>query len=456
MMKKQNKQIKGLRIEKHALGGYGLGFDDGLAIFVPYAHPGDVVDVSITKSRKDHAFAQVQDYISRGETMPDELCPSFGPQKACGGCDWQDLSYASQLKYKLELLQELFSGKGMQVLPEEIHPSPLEFHYRNKVFLPVAQRGAGLSFGIYKPGTHQVVTHEHCRIHPPVFDRLAARVIELCAKANVKAYDEAGHTGHLRHIGIRISKDESQLLLILVTRSAKLPFSGLLVKKLTTEFPNLVGIVQNINREVTNVILGEEERLLYGQPYLLDELLDKQFRVHYQSFWQANSRVAELLLQQIKNQVDEGCILVDAYSGSGSIGIVCADKSAQTICIESNPAATKDAEHNAQLNSVSNISFINADCADAMPTLVEEMLHKSSKLNVVLDPPRTGAQREVLEAIITSPASKVIYMSCYPITLVRDLQILIGEGGFRLKRVEAFDMFPQTWHIESLAILERP
>jgi 23S rRNA (uracil1939-C5)-methyltransferase len=133
MMKKQNKQIKGLRIEKHALGGYGLGFDDGLAIFVPYAHPGDVVDVSITKSRKDHAFAQVQDYISRGETMPDELCPSFGPQKACGGCDWQDLSYASQLKYKLELLQELFSGKGMQVLPEEIHPSPLEFHYRNAV-----------------------------------------------------------------------------------------------------------------------------------------------------------------------------------------------------------------------------------------------------------------------------------------------------------------------------------
>ena len=454
-MKNTSKEIKGLRIEKHALGGYGLGFEDGLAIFVPYAHPGDVVDVSITKSRKDHAFAEVQNYVSRGEPVPEELCPSFGAEKACGGCDWQDLSYASQLKYKLELLQELFRGKGMQVIHEEIKPSPLEFHYRNKVFMPITQTDAGLSFGIFKPGTHQVVTHEHCRIHAPVFDRLAMRVVELCEKANVTAYDEASHTGHLRHIGIRISKDESQLLLILVTRIAKLPFSGLLVKKLTAEFPNLVGIVQNINREVTNVILGEEERLLYGQPYLVDELLDKQFRVHYQSFWQANSRVAELLLARIKSEVDEGRTLVDAYSGSGSIGIVCAEKTHQTICIESNFAATEDAEYNAQLNGVDNISFINADCADALPILVEETLSESSRLNVVLDPPRTGAQREVLDAIIASPAKKVIYMSCYPITLVRDLQVLIGEGGFQLKHVSAFDMFPQTWHIESLAILER-
>ena len=451
----KNKEIKGLQIEKHALGGYGLGFDDGLAIFVPYAHPGDVVDVTLTRSRKDHAFAEVQGYVSRAEPVPDGLCSAFGPGQACGGCDWQDLSYASQLRYKLELLQELFSGKGMQAVPEVIHPSPSEFHYRNKVFMPVAQGDAGLSFGIYKPGTHQVVTHERCRIHPPVFDRLAARVIELCTQAKVSAYDEATHTGHLRHIGIRISKDESQLLLILVTRSAKLPFSGLLVKKLTAEFPNLVGIVQNINRQVTNVILGSEERLLYGQPYLMDELLDKQFRVHYQSFWQANSRVAELLVRQIKNQVDSGCTLIDAYSGSGSIGIVCADKTHQTFCIESNPAATQDAEYNAQLNGVGNISFINADCADVMPTLVERMQSGYTRLNVVLDPPRTGAQREVLEAIIASPASKVIYMSCYPITLVRDLQILCDEGGFKLKSVEAFDMFPQTWHIESLAVLER-
>ena len=187
----------------------------------------------------------------------------------------------------------------------------------------------------------------------------------------------------------------------------------------------------------------------------MDELLDKQFRVHYQSFWQANSRVAELLLARIKSEVDEGRTLVDAYSGSGSIGIVCAEKTHQTICIESNTTATEDAEYNAQLNGLENISFINADCADALPILVEETLSESSRLNVVLDPPRTGAQREVLDAIIASPAKKVIYMSCYPITLVRDLQVLIGEGGFQLKHVSAFDMFPQTWQIESFAILER-
>lgn len=423
---------------------------------MPYAHPGDVVEATITKQRKDHAFAKVQAYISRAEPVPANLCPSFGPELACGGCDWQDLNYASQLRYKLELMQELFSHQGMSVIPKNIHPSPLEFHYRNKVFMPVAQTSEGLSFGIYQPGTHRVVPHQHCLIHPSIFDSLALRVIQLCQEAKVLAYDEVSHTGQLRHIGIRSTKDEGKLLLILVTRSAKLPFSGLLAKKLTAEFPNLVGIVQNINREATNVILGSEEKLLWGEAYLMDQLLDKEFRIHYQSFWQVNSLVAEMMLSQIKNHVDEGCTLIDAYSGSGSIGIFCADKTVQTICIESNQAAVKDAEYNAQLNNVENISFIHADCKEALPELFNEKKQETSGLNLVLDPPRAGVQRETLDSIIASPVAKVIYMSCHPVTLVRDLKILSQEGGFQLKSIQAYDMFPQTWHIESLAVLERP
>lgn len=419
---------------------------------MPYAHPGDVVDVSISR-RKDYAFGKVEAYVYRKELPPAELCSSFGPIQACGGCDWQDLSYESQLKYKLELLRELFSGKGFGVIPSKLHPSPKEFQYRNKVFMPISKSENGLDFGIYERGTHRVVTHESCRIHPAIFDTLALRVVQLCREANVLAYDEVEHRGHLRHIGIRISEDESKLLLILVTRSAKLPFSGLLVKKLCSEFPNLVGIVQNINREATNVILGSEEKLLWGEPYLMDQLLGKQFRIHYQSFWQVNSWVAKMMLSKIKTHVDEGCTLIDAYSGSGSIGIICADKSAETICIEANVAAAKDAEYNARLNSVQNIGFLCANCEDALPALLADEKSTAKKLNIVLDPPRTGVKRQVLDVLIASGVSKIIYMSCSPITLVRDLKILIDEGGYSLKSFEAYDMFPQTWHIECLAVL---
>jgi len=450
------KIISGLRIEKHALGGYGLGFADGKAIFVPYAHPGDEIDAEIIRERKDMAFARVRHYRLRAEIPRDGLCTSFGPEAACGGCDWQDLSYASQLRYKLDLLTELFSGSGFEAVPKALIPSPQEVHYRNKVFMPVTSTSEGLIFGIFERNSHKVVPHHSCRIHPPIFDTLALRVAQICQQAGVTAYNEKSHNGHLRHIGIRINQDESQLLLILVTRGSKLPFSNLLIKKLTEEFPALVGIVQNINRERGNVILGDEEKPLWGKPYLSDTLAGKQFRVQYRSFWQVNTPVTELIIARIRKQLEPGCTLIDAFSGCGSIGISLADKTRQTICVESNQAAVTDGEHNASRNGVENIGFVCARCEDALPTLLEDPAINVAPLNIVLDPPRSGVLRPALDAIIASNASKIIYLSCSPITLARDLKILVNEGGYRLSRLQPFDMFPQTWHIECLAFLEKP
>lgn len=449
------KHIEKLQIEKHALGGYGLGFSAGKAIFVPYTHPGDEVDVLLVKERKDIAFGRVQSYRLRSQMPPQGLCASFGPEKACGGCDWQDISYASQLRFKHELLSELFQGAGFEETVKPFIPSPVDFHYRNKVFMPIFADDGGLNFGIYERGTHRVIPHITCRIHPPIFDTLALRAIQLCQQAGVLPYKEKDHTGHLRHIGIRINSDESQMLLILVTRSARLPFSGLLAKKLSEEFPNLVGIIQNINREKGNVILGDEEKLLWGKSYLRDTLFDKHFRVQYKSFWQVNIQTTQLIIQYLKKHIEPGCTLFDVFSGCGSLGISLADKTRQTICIESNPAAAADGEVNATRNSVENLGFLCARAEDALPALVSDPSLNIPPLNIIIDPPRSGCLPSVLQAIIDSKANKVLYLSCSPITLVRDLKILIEGGHYRLSKIQPFDMFPQTWHIEALAVLEK-
>lgn len=449
------KLLEGLRIEKHALGGYGIGYAEGKAVFVPYTHPGDEIDARIIKERKDIAFATVAAYRLRAEIPPEGLCSAFGPLVGCGGCDWQDISYASQLRYKLDLLSELFAKAGFEVTPKQMVPSPLEVHYRNKVFMPVCAGPEGLSFGIYERGSHKVVPHHSCRIHPPIFDTLALRVIQICQQAGVSAYNERTHSGQLRHIGIRINQDESQLLLCLVTKGSKLPFSNLLVKKLTEEFPALVGIVQNINRERGNVILGEEDKLLWGKPNLSDSLAGRQYRVHYRSFWQVNTAVAELIIARLRKHIEPSCTLIDAFSGAGSIGISLADKTRQTFCVEANPAAATDGEHNASRNGIENVGFLCARCEDALPTLLNDPNFNSAPLNIVLDPPRAGVQRPALDAIIASGASKVLYLSCSPITLARDLKILCVEGAYKLTRLQPFDMFPQTWHIECLAVLEK-
>lgn len=449
------RKIQELRIEKHALGGYGIGFDQAKAIFVPYTHPGDLVDVLISKERKDIAFAKAIHYHQRAELPPEDICQSFGPQKACGGCDWQDISYQTQLKSKHELLSELFQKAGFEATPKAFTPSPLEFQYRNKVFMPVFGNQGNLGFGIYERGSHRVVTHHSCRIHPPIFDTLALRTIQICQDAGVSAYDEKSHSGQLRHIGIRINSDESQMLLILVTRSGKLPFSGLLVKKLTEEFPALAGIVQNINRKQGNVILGEEEKVLWGKSYLIDTLLDKRFRLQYKSFWQINIPITRLIIAALRKYLEPNCSLIDAYSGCGSLGISLADKTRQTICIEANPSAIADGELNASSNGVGNIGFLCARCEDALPALVSDANLDLAPLNIVLDPPRTGVQKAVLDAILASGASRVLYLSCSPITLVRDLKELCGTGKYNLLKVLPFDMFPQTWHMETLAVLEK-
>lgn len=434
-----------LDIQKIALGGMGLGFHGDKAIFVPYTAIGDYVEIELVRTKKDHAFGRVIRCLKRGDGVIPPQCDAFGEPKNCGGCDWLMLKYPKQLEYKNLLLRELFQDyPQIEIAP--LKASPLSSRYRNKVYLPVGKT----QYGIYARRSHEIIPHESCQNHPQLFDTIAQELFALCQKAKVEAYDELSHSGTLRHIGLRCNRDQSVVLVILVTRTARLPFSQSIVRALTGRFPMIKGIVQNINRLKTNVILGEEDKLLYGTYHLRDSLLGQSFDLHYRSFWQVNSGTMENILQELKRRIKPGKRLIDAYCGSGSIGIVLAEDALEIIGIEENPDAVENARANAALNGVSNARFIAGKCEEILPELLQDFPADI----VILDPPRAGADSAALMGIMKANIPEIWYLSCSPISLRRDTKIL-ETGGYELKSLAGFDMFPNTWHIEALACLRR-
>lgn len=437
--------IDRLTIQKMAMGGNGLGFFEGKAIFVPRTAIGDEISARITVSKKDHAFAQVIEYHKRGAGVIESKCGAFDAEEACGGCDWLMLDYETQIRYKEMLMQELF--KEERELLGGCIPSGRQFHYRNKVYMPV---GKDLSYGIYAWHSHAIVSHESCLNHPPVFDEIADYLMQLCHKANVEAYDEEKHSGCLRHIGLRCNRDASEIILILVCRSARLPFSQIIVKGITERFPQIKGIVQNINRAKTNVILGAEDKLLFGQNYLIDHLSDLSFRIGYRSFWQVNTSTMENILSVMRTMVNKHAKVIDAYCGIGAIGLSLASEISELIGIEEEKEAVADAEETAKNNGFTNARFIAGKFEQVFNDLVRDFQADV----IILDPPRSGVAASALWAIRKARIPKILYLSCSPMSLHRDLKILTQDQCYRLCSLNSFDMFPNTWHIETLAVLE--
>lgn len=319
--------------------------------------------------------------------------------------------------------------------------------------MPVGADSAGLIFGIYARWSHQIVPHEECQLHPPIFDQIARRCLAIMSQTGVRPYSEFSHTGTLRHIGFRCSRDCKQVMLILVTRSGKLPFTQLLVKQLTAEFPTLTGIVQNINRERGNVILGREEKLLFGNPWLTDELAGLRFNLNYKSFWQVNTATLELIIAHLKTRIQPGETLYDAFSGLGALGLSLASVAEQVLCIEENPSAVADGELNMDQNEIANAGFLCAPVEDALPTLLAPSENTPQPGTIILDPPRSGVRQPALEALIAARIPRILYLSCSPMTLRRDLKILLESGLYQIQSIQPFDMFPHTWHVETLVEL---
>lgn len=397
----------------------------------------------------------------------DNACPYA---KKCGGCDYQGKPYDEQLKEKQDYVRKTLKGI-CEVLPILGMENP--YHYRNKVHAvfdivkgggkPGTQKGTKrktsgaapgtIISGVYKAGTHDVVNIDECQIEDAKADAIIRDIRNLLRSFKIKTYDEDSGYGLLRHVLIRRGHYSGQIMVVLVLGSPILPSKNNFVKALRELHPEISTVVINVNDKRTSMVLGDKETTIYGKGFIEDTLCGKVFRISPKSFYQINTVQTEVLYGkaiEAANLTGEETI-IDAYCGIGTIGIIASDKAKEVISVELNKDAVRDAISNAKRNDIKNVQFYNADAGEFMVKLAEQ----NKKIDVVfMDPPRAGSDEAFLSSVVKLAPKKVVYVSCNPETLARDLKYLT-KHGYVAGKCQPVDMFPHTKHTETLVTLKK-
>ena len=374
-----------------------------------------------------------------------KTCVNFS--KKCGGCPLLALPYPRQTAEKQQRLQKLLGGFA-PVAPLRTMAEP--WHYRNKAIASFATQQGKLVCGLYAEGTHKVLPSADCLLQNEVLNRTLAAVQDAARACRYTAFDEDKRTGLLRHVVLRCSR-KGQVLVTLVTPGPELPGSRNFCAALRKKAPWVVSIVQNINPTLSSAVLGNREKTLYGPGFVLDTLCGLQFAISSRSFYQVNPRQTEVLYRAALDaaKLTGKETVVDAYCGIGTIGLCAAPHAGQVIGVERNPAAVKDAAANARHNKLSNAKFVCADATEWMAAAADEGLHPDV---VFLDPPRAGSTPECITAVAKMAPRRVVYVSCDPETLARDVA-LFARHGYKAKGFTPVDLFPQTRHVETVVLL---
>ena len=382
---------------------------------------------------------------------PEKIRFSCPVASRCGGCQLTHLNYAEQLALKQRQVEALL-GDLCPVEPIRGMDKPL--HYRNKVHavLAVDKRGTPIS-GVYAAGTHRVVPVKRCLIEDPRAGRIIQTIVGMLPKYRLRVYNEYTHRGFLRHVLIRTGHVTGQIMVVLVATSLEFPGKKAFVAELLAAHPEITTVVLNLNQRETSMVLGKKETVLYGSGFMEDELCGKRFRISPQSFYQVNARQCEILY---RTAIDLAGLtghetLLDAYCGTGTIGLCASDRIARLIGVELNSDAVRDAKENARLNSVANAAF---HCDDAGRFMVRMARDGHVPDVVIMDPPRAGSDEPFLRSLLTLMPPKIVYVSCNPETLARDVRFLV-DGGYRAEVAVPVDMFPCTGHVETVLLLSQ-
>ncbi len=475
-----------LTIETLTPGGDGVGHFEGVAIFVGRVAPGDVVDVDLFDVRKSFARGKVVTFHQRSADRIEPACPVFD---RCGGCQWQHVSYEAQLEAKQTIVRQALRHIDDIDLQSTL-PAPQALNYRNKAQFPVQRTGKGrLVAGYYEEGSHRIVDLNSCPVQPEPLDLVLREVKRLLIEYRVSAYREDTHNGLIRHICARESDFNKDVLLTLVLNSTDEEFADeqlaefrTIATTLMESIPSIKGVCLNFNSEKGNKIFGDETICIKGaleieevlrslrsdRPTRLREGI--RFRLSSQSFFQVNTKQAANLFDEVYDQVDtlakrfeRPLKVLDVYAGVGTIAMWVADLAENVVAVEDQAPAVRDGLSAVALNKVNNITFEEGRAEQVLTRMAKE----GAVFDVaIIDPPRKGASSQVLEALLKLQPTSIIYVSCNPQTLARDLKILQdgvledGEGkqvytGYKTLRVKPIDLFPQTYHIESVATLER-
>ena len=428
--------------------GAGVAKVEGYPLFVPNGLPGEKAKIKVIKVNKGYGFGRLMEITEASPYRVEPECPIY---KECGGCQLQHMSYEGQLKAKEKqvsgVLQRIGKLENVKVHPVIGMENP--WRYRNKAQVPIGENEGGLIGGFYQQRSHQIIDMKACIIQQEKNDEVVKKVKEICNINGVRAYDEQKHKGELRHIMARYGLKSGEVMVVLVTRTNELTGKKKIIEEIVKRIPGVKSIVQNINSKKTNVIFGDETKVLWGEEVIYDSIGDIKFAISARSFYQVNPEQTKVLYDKALEYADltgeEN--VIDAYCGIGTISLFLAQKARKVYGVEIVPEAIEDAKKNAELNGISNVEFAVGEAETVIPEWYENGVVADV---LVVDPPRKGCDEKLLQTIINMKPKKVVYVSCNPATLARDLRVL-EDGGYQTVEVQPVDMFPQTTHVECVS-----
>ena len=440
-----------VHVEDLTHDGAGVAKVEGYPLFIPGALPGEEAVVHVLKTLKSYGFAKLIEIKQASPFRVTAPCPVFD---TCGGCQIQHLSYEGQMTFKQKLVRDAITRIGK--LPDvPVHPvKGMEnpWRYRNKSQIPFGTEDGKIVAGFYQPRSHDIADTDICLIQTPEADAIMVSLKKNLAEMGIEPYQEATHRGMLRHVVVRKARATGEIMVVLVTKKKKFSQAARAIELIQATVPEVTSIIQNINSEKTNVIFGDETLTLWGKDVIEDRIGDVRFEISARSFYQINPEQTEVLYGQALEyaQLTGNETVIDAYCGIGTISLFLAQQAKFVMGVEIVPQAIEDAKRNAELNGLSNTLFEAGPAEQVIPRWYKE--GKQADV-LVVDPPRKGCDEQLLGTILKQRPARVVYVSCNPATLARDLRIL-EDGGYRTKEVQPVDMFPQSTHCEAVAWLE--
>ncbi|MFD0710452.1 23S rRNA (uracil(1939)-C(5))-methyltransferase RlmD [Paenibacillus sp. GCM10027626] len=439
-------------IKRIGINGEGVGYFKRKAVFIDGALPNEVIKARVSKVEKGFLTAEIVEIEKRSPHRQQPQCPVYA---VCGGCQLQHITYEGQLEAKEELVREAFRRyTGLEELPlRPIIGMAEPWGYRNKAQLQAGREGGKIVTGLYAAGSHSLIDISGCTVQHPVINRVISEVKTILAELDIPIYNERARTGVVRTVVARISEASGQVQLTLITAADKLPDSRRFVQRVREALPMVVTIAQNIHKGQSSLIFGDKTIVLWGKERLEETLGNIRFALSPRAFFQLNPQQTVKLYGVVEEAaaLSGSELVVDAYCGTGTIGLWLAPHAREVRGIELIGEAVRDARENARISGIDNASFYEGRAEQLLPEWVGRGIKPDV---VVVDPPRTGCEQPLLQAIVRAKPRRLVYVSCNPSTLAKDCTTLL-HGGYHIEWVQPVDMFPQTGHVEAIVLLRR-
>ncbi len=440
-----------VEIEDLGNRGEGIGKINGFTIFVPGGIPGEIVRVKIRTLKENYGIGEIIEIIDLSKNRVEAKCELFG---ICGGCQIMHIDYNEQLEIKKRKVEKLLNARG--IIDTKIRPTigmKDPYEYRNKAQFPVGRENNKTIMGCYKMGSHEIVDTDYCHIQAPISGKVFKVIKKYIDDFNIEVYDERKGKGLIRHVMTKVGFATGDVMVVLMTNGREIPYEKELIKMLKENIEGLKSIVQNINTRNTNVVLGDETVVLYGEDVIVDYIGDLKFNISSKSFYQANPLQTKILYEKVLEYANlkNNEVVFDIYCGIGTIGLFLAKKAKEVHGVEIVESAIENAKENAEINNIKNSEFHVGKAEEIVPRLYKDGLRADL---LVVDPPRKGCEESLLQTIVDMGPERLVYVSCNPSSLARDLEYL-SKNNYKTIEVQPVDMFPQSIHIECVALIEK-